>query len=280
MLIGGDGRIKLTDFGIARSAAENPMTATGLLLGSPAYIAPEVASGATAGPTADAWGLGALLFSCTEGRPPFDKGSPVATLMAVVNEPLPALQRSDAISPVIKGLLVKDPAHRLNLRQARTVLRPLADDPVETRLVFAREHLDGRAGLPPPMSARSAPARVPAAAAPPVRPAPRRCVPRGWTRRRAGPVPGSPVGPAGGAVPPPPWAAAGAAALAPLPPGPASTVDRPTASARPPAAAPSVRVQADAGTRWLIAVLVLVTAALIGFYGVRAIAEAVAMVNG
>ena len=112
VLIGADGRIKLTDFGIARSAAENPMTATGLLLGSPAYIAPEVASGVTAGPTADAWGLGALLFVCMEGRPPFDKGAPVATLMSVVNDPVPPATRAGALRPVIEGLLREGPGRR------------------------------------------------------------------------------------------------------------------------------------------------------------------------
>ena len=70
VLIGHDGRIKLTDFGIARSADEQTITAKGLLLGSPAYIAPEVAAGHAAGNHADAWGLGALLFAAVQGRPP------------------------------------------------------------------------------------------------------------------------------------------------------------------------------------------------------------------
>ena len=145
VLIGGDGRIKLTDFGIARSADENPLTATGLLLGSPAYIAPEVASGETAGPPADAWGLGALLFACVEGMPPYDRGSPVATLMAVVSDPVPVPEHAGPLTPLIRGLMVKEPIQRLNLRQARAGLRPLADDPVETRLVFPPSGVDASA---------------------------------------------------------------------------------------------------------------------------------------
>jgi serine/threonine protein kinase len=212
VLIGGDGRIKLTDFGIARSASENPMTATGLLLGSPAYIAPEVASGATAGPGADAWGLGALLFACVEGKPPFDKGSPVATLMSVVNDPVPALQRAGSLAPVVKGLLVKDPAHRLNLRQARGALRPLADDPVETRLVFntaPSSELSRPGTLPPRVGGSQLPgaaprgatqaspgaARPPAGATPPIGPA---RPPVGATQPPAGPA----RPPAGAAQPP------------------------------------------------------------------------------
>ena len=89
MLICDDGRIKLTDFGIARSTAEQTMTATGLLLGSPAYIAPEVASGVPVGPISDAWSLGGLLFATVEGRPPFDQGTAIATLTSVVKDPVP-----------------------------------------------------------------------------------------------------------------------------------------------------------------------------------------------
>ena len=86
MLVCRDGRVKLTDFGIARSVGESSLTATGLLLGSPAYISPEVASGASATPASDAWGLGALLFACVQGSPPFDRGSPLRTLTSVVND--------------------------------------------------------------------------------------------------------------------------------------------------------------------------------------------------
>ena len=80
VLICADGRIKLTDFGIARSTGEQSITATGLLLGSPAYISPEVASGRPANAQSDAWGLGAMLFACVQGVPPFDKGTALATL--------------------------------------------------------------------------------------------------------------------------------------------------------------------------------------------------------
>lgn len=134
VLISADGRIKLTDFGIARSQSENPMTATGLLLGSPAYISPEVATGQTASPAADAWGLGALLFACVEGRPPYDRGNPIATLMSVVSDPVPPVRRGGPLIPIINDLLVKSPAHRMTVQQARSQLVKFADDPTEGRL--------------------------------------------------------------------------------------------------------------------------------------------------
>ncbi len=121
-----DGRIKLTDFGIARSAGEQTITATGLLLGSPAYISPEVASGFPATPRSDAWGLGALLFACVEGVPPFDRGSPMATLTAVIQDPVPAHPHSGRLTGVIRGLLTKDPATRMTVTTAHDALRRAA----------------------------------------------------------------------------------------------------------------------------------------------------------
>ena len=134
VLVATDGRIKITDFGIARSVGEHTITATGMLLGSPAYIAPEVATGHPATPAADAWGLGALLYACVEGRPPYDRGNAIATLTSVVTDPVPPHPRAGRIAGVIDGLLVKDPRHRLGVRQAHDALRMLADDPVGLRL--------------------------------------------------------------------------------------------------------------------------------------------------
>ena len=89
VLITDDGRVTLTDFGIARNTDEHTMTGTGLILGSPAYIAPEIARGQPIGPASDAWSLSALLFYCLEGRPPFDQGTAIATLYSVVKDPVP-----------------------------------------------------------------------------------------------------------------------------------------------------------------------------------------------
>ncbi len=134
VLIGDDGRVKLTDFGIARNAGEPTMTGTGLILGSAAYLAPEIAKGAAVGPGSDTWSLGGLLFACVEGVPPFDRGTPIATLTSVVKDPVPAHPHSGRLGKVISGLLLKTPQLRLPLDRALPLLRAVADDPSGTRL--------------------------------------------------------------------------------------------------------------------------------------------------
>jgi hypothetical protein len=122
VLVAHDGRIKLTDFGIARNPADRTLTATGLMLGSPAYIAPEIASGGPVNPASDLWGLGATLFAAVEGRPPYDAGTAMATVAAVVQDEVPQTSCSGPLAEVISGLMVKDPAHRLPLSQVRQLL--------------------------------------------------------------------------------------------------------------------------------------------------------------
>jgi hypothetical protein len=122
VLMAHDGRIKLTDFGIARNPADQTLTATGLMLGSPAYIAPEIASGGPINPAADLWGLGATLFAAVEGRPPYDAGTAMATVAAVVHDEVPAPSCAGPLAEVISGLLVKDPARRIPLSQVRQLL--------------------------------------------------------------------------------------------------------------------------------------------------------------
>ncbi|HEX6401918.1 MAG TPA: serine/threonine-protein kinase [Pseudonocardiaceae bacterium] len=122
VLVAHDGRIKLTDFGIARNPADQTLTATGLMLGSPAYIAPEIASGGPVNPASDLWGLGATLFAAVEGRPPYDAGTAMATVAAVVQDEVPKTSCSGPLADVISGLMVKDPARRLPLSQVRRLL--------------------------------------------------------------------------------------------------------------------------------------------------------------
>jgi eukaryotic-like serine/threonine-protein kinase len=111
VMVVGDGA-RLTDFGIARVKGDPKLTSTGLIVGSPAYMAPEQASGAAAGPEADLWGLGATLYYAVEGRPPFERDGQIAVLTAVVNDAPRAPERSGELGPVIAALLSKDPAQR------------------------------------------------------------------------------------------------------------------------------------------------------------------------
>ncbi len=122
VLVAHDGRIKLTDFGIARNPADQTLTATGLMLGSPAYIAPEIASGGPVNPASDLWGLGATLFAAVEGRPPYDAGTAMATVAAVVQDEVPRPSCSGPLAEVISGLMVKDPARRMPLSRVRQLL--------------------------------------------------------------------------------------------------------------------------------------------------------------
>ena len=130
VLVAHDGQVKLTDFGIARNVADAPMTTAGLVLGSPAYIAPEVAAGQPVTPAADLWGLGATLFAAVEGRPPYDvRGDPVSTITEVVDGEVPRPSGGGAVADVIAALMVKEPAKRMSLGEVRRRLRPMIGDP-------------------------------------------------------------------------------------------------------------------------------------------------------
>ncbi|WP_243761443.1 serine/threonine-protein kinase [Streptomyces sp. YIM 98790] len=117
-----DGRVVLTDFGIAKVEGDPSITSTGMLVGAPSYISPERARGEELGPPADLWSLGALLYCAVEGRPPYDKGGAIATLAAVMNDPLEVPESAGPLGGVIAGLLAKDPHQRLDEPGAREYL--------------------------------------------------------------------------------------------------------------------------------------------------------------
>jgi serine/threonine protein kinase len=132
ILLGPEDRVVLADFGIAKAADSPALTASGILLGSPSYLAPERARGGRAGAASDLWALGASLYAAVEGRPPFERDSVIASLTAVVaDEPEPA-PRAGPLWPVIEGLLRKDPAARLDAAGAERMLSRIASaDPAE-----------------------------------------------------------------------------------------------------------------------------------------------------
>ncbi|GIE27757.1 hypothetical protein Ait01nite_008020 [Actinoplanes italicus] len=122
VLLGADGRVVLTDFGLATVPGDPNVTRTGLVLGSPAYIAPERARDGTAGPAADLWSLGATLYAAVEGQSPFARPSAIATLAALATENVPVARNAGPLKPVLNGLLRKDPAHRINAEEAERLL--------------------------------------------------------------------------------------------------------------------------------------------------------------
>ncbi|MET9149785.1 serine/threonine-protein kinase [Streptomyces griseoflavus] len=129
VLIAEDGRVVLTDFGIAQVEGDPSITSTGMLVGAPSYISPERARGHKPGPAADLWSLGGLLYAAVEGTPPYDKGSAIATLTAVMTEPLEEPKNAGPLRDVIHGLLTKDPAQRLDDRGARVLLNAVVNAP-------------------------------------------------------------------------------------------------------------------------------------------------------
>ena len=106
------GMAKLADFGIASLQGDPQLTSTGLVIGSPAYMAPEQARGEESGPPVDFWALGATMFYAVEGEPPFDRGTSIATLAAVVNDPPRTPRRAGPLGALITALLAKDPGSR------------------------------------------------------------------------------------------------------------------------------------------------------------------------
>ncbi|PWS42025.1 serine/threonine protein kinase, partial [Streptomyces sp. ZEA17I] len=129
VLIAEDGRVVLTDFGIAQVEGDPSVTSTGMLVGAPSYISPERARGHKPGPPADLWSLGGLLYASVEGCPPYDKGSAIATLTAVMTEPLDPPKNAGPLTEVIYGLLARDPEQRLDDAGARALLTKVINTP-------------------------------------------------------------------------------------------------------------------------------------------------------
>jgi hypothetical protein len=126
VLLGPQDQVVLTDFGMAIADGSTALTTSGVLIGSPAYMAPERARGEPATRAADMWSLGATLYAAVEGRPPFNREGALAILTAVVGGvPDPPL-RAGPLWLVISGLLRKDPAKRWGASEAGRLLRQVA----------------------------------------------------------------------------------------------------------------------------------------------------------
>lgn len=94
VLLARDGRVVLTDFGIAMVEGTSALTMAGEMVGSPEFLAPERALGQQPGPASDLWSLGILLYAAVEGHSPFRQTTPLITLRAIVEEDLPPARRA------------------------------------------------------------------------------------------------------------------------------------------------------------------------------------------
>ncbi|MFD2689260.1 serine/threonine-protein kinase [Streptomyces phyllanthi] len=112
ILLRPDGTAVLTDFGIAALQGSTALTATGELVGSPEYMAPERIRGTDDDPASDLWSLALVLYVCVEGVSPLRRPTTLATLAAVLDDPVPPPVRSGPLAPVLQALLVRDPSAR------------------------------------------------------------------------------------------------------------------------------------------------------------------------
>ncbi|MCT9933692.1 serine/threonine protein kinase [Planotetraspora sp. A-T 1434] len=134
ILLLANGLVVLTDFGIAQAEGDPTLTATGTLIGSPAFMAPERLNGERAVAASDLWSLGVVLYAAVEGRPPFRRGDTMAALFAAIltRDPEP-MRTADRLRPLIAGLLTKDPRKRMTAPGAAEHLTRAASRPGRQR---------------------------------------------------------------------------------------------------------------------------------------------------
>ncbi|MFE3878883.1 serine/threonine-protein kinase [Kitasatospora sp. NPDC059146] len=123
VMMASDGRILLTDFGIARHENDTVLTASGTVIGSPEYMAPERIRGRADMPVSDLFSLGATLFHAIEGISPFRRETSMASMSAVLmDEPPPLVKARDPLRTVVRLLLEKKPEQRLGISTALVFL--------------------------------------------------------------------------------------------------------------------------------------------------------------
>jgi eukaryotic-like serine/threonine-protein kinase len=139
------GTVKITDFGISRALDDSTVTQTGMLAGTPAYLAPEIARGQQPDRASDVFSLGATLYHAIEGTPPFGtNGNPLALLHAVASGDVPPPRNAGQLTPVLMSLLCPEPEDRPTMAEAASVLAtPVSAMPPEQATIPVRQ--------PPPL---------------------------------------------------------------------------------------------------------------------------------
>jgi eukaryotic-like serine/threonine-protein kinase len=195
ILLGADGRAKVTDFGIAKAAQAATLTGTGMVLGSASYVAPEQAQGGDVGPAADQYSLGCVLFEAVTGEPPYRGASAVAIASQHVSAPVPDPRHTapDLPAPVadlIRRALDKEPDRRFAsaAAMADAIAATLAGDGrVGAATAVAATAGPAAAATPATVPLPATPATVPSPATPvPGATAPLPAVPLAARARRPG----------------------------------------------------------------------------------------------
>ncbi|MFL6142024.1 MAG: serine/threonine-protein kinase, partial [Labedaea sp.] len=132
VLLGPDGTVKITDFGISRAVEDVTATATGLIAGTPAYLSPEVAQGQPATYQSDVFSLGATLYAAVEGKPPAGTAdNAMAVLYRAASGDLDPPTRAGPITDLLVEMLSPGPARRPSMAAVRDRLERIADPPAE-----------------------------------------------------------------------------------------------------------------------------------------------------
>ncbi|MFC0435258.1 serine/threonine-protein kinase [Kutzneria buriramensis] len=180
VLLGDDGTVKITDFGISRAQGDSTVTATGMLAGTPAYLAPEIAKGHDPTPSSDVFSLGATLYATVEGIPPFGlSDNPLALLHKVASGQIEPPRQAGPLTQPLLSLLAAEPTERVTMVRCREALgavasgRPAPAMPIPTAAPTMAVH----AHHPSPMATRveqrplgGPPRATSTTAMPPVRP--------------------------------------------------------------------------------------------------------------
>ena len=234
VLIGADGTVKITDFGISRAVGDVTVTRTGMLAGTLAYLAPELARGADPTPAADVFSLGATLYALVEGRPPFDGGdNDLGMLHRIAGGRIVPPTRSGPLTPVLTRLLANDPAARPSADRASQDLAALTGSATPP--------------TPPPTKALPPPPPYPPTAVAGTPRTPTAGFPSASRTPVAGP-PSGPRTPATGS----PVAGFPSASRTPAAGSPTAVAGPPTAFSGPPSQSPPT---SGTGRRWLVPVL-------------------------
>ncbi|MFD4372790.1 serine/threonine-protein kinase [Streptomyces sp. NPDC058486] len=264
VLLARDGRVLITDFGIAAIEGDSTITRTGELVGSIDYLAPERVRGGDPGPASDLWSLGATLYTAVEGTSPFRRTSPISTMQAVVGEEPPYPANAGPLAPVIVALLRKDPGQRPHADEAERMLLDAMEgrSPETAQAYVPTQRMDletvaagGPEDVPTPLSPTSLPHTPPSSTS--ISPTPR-------TAEWPSPAQASATQRPAASPPPSPSPS--------LSPSPSSAPASPSPSS-PPTLVPAGSASGGGKGRWRSAVLTAVLAAVVAGGAVFAVMQ-------